>query len=144
MNVSSPSTLLLFIGALAIAVYYGAILYAGIASIRAHGAAPVIPEFITLAVTTIGGTLATFLGMALGFKQVTTTATPASEHIATLLALSWPQTIASWSYVLSLVVALGFWAYCGFSSNTAGIIQNLSKSILGLFGGALAVVLNVQ
>jgi hypothetical protein len=142
---TNADAFVLTIGVVAILVYFGAIFYAGYEGIRGSGQQPVVvPEFISLTITTVSGTLATFLGMALGFKQASGAAKQASSEFAKLLELSWPQTIAAWVYILSLLLALGFWASSRFSNTTAPIIQNLAKSILGLFGGALAVVLNVK
>jgi hypothetical protein len=139
-------TLLLAIGGIAVALYFGAICYAGAAGLHAADETkPVtIPEFVALTITTVGGTLATFLGMALGFKQASGATRGAAEAVTRVLELSWPQTIAAWAYIASLVLALGFWAFSGFAASTATVIETLAKSILGLFGGALAVVLNVR
>jgi uncharacterized membrane protein len=143
INWFDTNTILVAIGGIAITIYYGAIIYAGILSVRSPNTEPEIPEFLSILITTVSGTLATFLGMALGFKQAHA-ATSSVQEVAKVLDLSWPQAIAAWAYVVSLVVAVGFWAYCRFSKNTALTIQNLAKSLLGLFGGALAVLLNVQ
>ena len=137
---SDTNTILLAIGGIAVAAYYGAILYAGIVSVQS---APAVPEFVSILITTVSGTLATFLGMALGFKQAQASVNEV-EKVAPVLKLSWPQALAAWSYVGSLVLAAAFWAYCGFSETTAVIIQTLAKSLLGLFGGALAVLLNAK
>jgi hypothetical protein len=143
INWFDTNTILVAIGAIAITIYYGAIIYAGILSVRSPNSEPEIPEFLSILITTVSGTLATFLGMALGFKQAHAAASSVPE-VAKVLNLSLPQAIAAWAYVVSLVVAVGFWAYCRFSKNTALTIQTLAKSLLGLFGGALAVLLNVQ
>ena len=81
--------------------------------------------------------------MALGFRQASATGAVPSQ-MAAVFRLTWPQAIAAWAYVASLVLAVAFWAWCGFSADTAVTIQNLARSLLGLFGGALAVLLNVR
>jgi len=100
---------------------------------------------MAFSVTTIAGTLATFLGMVLGFGQVPAAA---GQNVPQTSSM---QKAAAWAYFGSLVLALGLWALHTFLTWTGAdipaldpAISRLGQSILGLFGGVLAVVLNVK
>ncbi len=132
------------LGALAVVLYLAAIVYVGVLSLRSS-ATPDVPPIVDYYVTSISATLATFLGMVLGFRQANDSTGPPGIPAAPVTQLTWTQTIAAWSYVASLCLALLFWILDGpFSSATAPLIQNLTKSLIGLFGGALTVYLNAQ
>ncbi|MFO0942458.1 MAG: hypothetical protein U0930_17105 [Pirellulales bacterium] len=95
-------------------------------------------DFMEFSITAISGTLATYLGMVLGLSQKQSQANAQSE-ITTM------QKVAAWMYFLSLVYALALWGWAYFSEkNIAPVISTLGQSILGLFGGALAVMLNTE
>jgi hypothetical protein len=132
------------LGGLAIGLYFAAILYVGILNARSsHGAQ--VPPIVDYYVTSISTALASFLGMVLGFRRANVTSGKALAGATPTTRLSWMQTIAAWSYVASLCLALGFWMLDGpLSDQAAPVLQALSKSLIGLFIGALAVYLNVQ
>jgi hypothetical protein len=102
-------------------------------------------------VTTIGVALATFVGMLLGVHEVTTRigATLRSElssiDSTSILTTPWTTDLQWWAaglYVLSLAVALGLWWRGGDRTDPA--VSNLGKSFLGLVGGVLSVIRNLQ
>jgi hypothetical protein len=132
------------LGALAVVLYLAAIIYVGVLGIRSS-APPNIPPIVDYYVTSISATLATFLGMVLGFQQANVKSGLPSTPARPVTQLTWGQTIAAWSYVASLCLALLFWILDGpFSATAAPLIQNLTKSLIGLFVGVLTVYLNVQ
>jgi hypothetical protein len=106
-------------------------------------------QFMSFSVTTISGTLATYLGMVLGFGQKAgqpaAAPVPGAPPAAPIIQISNLQKVAAWAYFFSLIYALALW---GFAPDTQPkvdiVITTLGQSILGLFGGALAVILNVE
>lgn len=105
-------------------------------------------QFMSFSITTISGTMATYLGMVLGFGQKPTG--PPAQGAAKTSEITRPQKSAAWAYFISLLYALTIWAYHELiqnepkEPNTSIVIVTLGQSILGLFGGALAVILNVD
>jgi hypothetical protein len=101
-------------------------------------------QFMSFSVTTISGTLATYMGMVLGFGQVAEQ--PGRlQNPPTVLQITTLQKAAAWFYFGSLIYALLFWSIAyHFGYRTDPVIENLGRSVLGLFGGALAVILNVD
>jgi hypothetical protein len=110
-------------------------------------------DFMSVSLTTIGVALATFIGILLGFRVVSdevsqgvaeAQVTSGSAKLQTLAAntkgsaMQWAVAVL---YVLSLLIALYFWWQKGDTADPA--IINLGKSLLGLVGGALSVLLNV-
>jgi len=94
--------------------------------------------FMEFSITAISGTLATYLGMILGLSQKQGDNSTSSE-------ISTMQKVAAWMYFASLVYALGLWGMSYFNgASIALVISSLGQSILGLFGGALAVLLNTE
>jgi hypothetical protein len=110
-------------------------------------------EFMSLSLTTIAVSLATFVGMLLGFRGVSEEIQESVrevqsdqgfarfEQIAQGTGGTRLQWIAAGLYVLSLLLALYFWWHGGDKSDPA--IVNLGKSLLGLIGGALSVLFNL-
>jgi hypothetical protein len=102
-------------------------------------------QFMAFSVTTIAGTLATFVGMVLGFGQVAPAQSDSTDE-----SVSPMQQAAAWAYFGSLVYGLALWGLNSFLHwmwpsvpLVDPAIAQLGQSILGLFGGVLAVVLNV-
>jgi hypothetical protein len=98
-------------------------------------------SFMAFSITAIAGTLATFLGMVLGLGQAT------SNTAGSDLAITPMQTVAAWCYFSSLLYALAIWGYYSWQTPPQvvhPVISSLGQSILGLFGGVLAVILNVD
>ena len=144
---ASTQMLLIFICTIALTLYFLGIMYAGKKSYSeisigsSNSNQTQVPEVIHLYLTGVSGALATFIGMIFGFKRVNEVA-GGPPMIAT--EIDWLQTVAAYSYVISLLVALYYYYKCKvFSDLTAPIIQNLSKSMLGLFVGVLVIALNV-
>lgn len=118
-------------------------------------------DFMSLSLTTIGVALATFVGVLLGFRVVSNEVRGVSNQVQS--AENQPAQLAlgvtklnsivtntagsgvQWSvailYVASLLLAICFWWWKGDGSDPA--IINLAKSLLGLVGGALSVLLNI-
>jgi hypothetical protein len=109
---------------------------------------------MSVSVTTISSTLATFIGMAFGFQQVRAKAMAeekvtkdkaAAEAAGRLISLTPWQTAAAVWYMLSLLLALAIWGWNQWHHGQCDpIIQGVGRSFLGIVGGALAVVLNVR
>lgn len=148
--------LLTTIGTLAIFWYFASILLVGMSDLPGKDGAdkdfltPAARQFMTVSITTISGTLATYLGLVLGFAQVREQQRegapppppgPALANVAPEITRL--QAVAAWAYVLSLVVALLLWL-CRQEDRVDPVIINQGRSILGLFGGVLAVILNVE
>lgn len=152
--------LLTVLGVLALVWYFYCLIYLGttkaapvdpnrsaaVASPSDSGGAPETPmsfrSFASFSLTTIGASLATFVGMLLGLKQageaMAATGNKAASGAVSTSPLQW---IAAALYVVSLLVALWFWKQQGAPDPA---VLGLAKSTLGLLGGALAVVLNKQ
>jgi hypothetical protein len=95
-------------------------------------------EYMSLSVSTLGGTLATFVGMIFGVQTVKTIKGNAMEGFP-LTVLQWLATIA---YVVSLIVAMFAWYRTSPPNEVDPVIIALAKSFLGLVGGVLVVGLN--
>jgi hypothetical protein len=137
------SLLITIIGVLAIGWYYLCLLYLAFLQPSATADDPTgFREFMALSVSTLSGTLATFVGMLLG---VQTASSQTSENKVTAFLAQTPisklQMAAAIAYVVSLVIALVAWGWNQQGADTT--IVALARSFLGLIGGALAVVLNV-
>jgi hypothetical protein len=140
----SAAQLFRFLGGLAIALYLAAVVYVGILNMRS-ATTPQIPPIVDYYLTSISATLATYVGMVLGFRQANSVEGSPGAPAAPLTQLTWPQAIAAWSYVSSLCLGLFFWILDGpFSEAAAPLLQNLTKSLIGLFLGVVTVYANVQ
>jgi hypothetical protein len=137
--------LLIAIGALAISWYFVCIVCAGCTDVDGDAISKDMRQFMSVSITTISGTLATYIGMLLGFGSALRRgggdAQP-SEQAAAVPQITRMQAVAAVAYVVSLVVALGIWLATD-EKNLDPAVINLGRSILGLFGGVLAVILNV-
>jgi hypothetical protein len=140
------TTLLIWIlGGCAVGWYYICVIYLGF--IHPHPAPDVndgFRLFVETSVSTLSGTLATYVGMILGVQ--TAKSEPRANPVAAILQsrtspLSRLQGLAAIAYVASLVMAVISW---WMHPKPDPAIEALAKSLLGLFGGALAVVLNVN
>lgn len=147
-EVTKPENLVKSIGVLAFVWYYASILYIGFVARPVAGSPPdTLREFMSVSVTTLSTTLATFVGMAFGFQQVTAKAeagpdVAAAATVVKLVPLTPWQTAAVQWYLGSLVLTLLFWAWK--RNDCDPVLQNTARSLLGLLGGALAVVLSVR
>jgi hypothetical protein len=109
-------------------------------------------DFMSLSLTTIAVSLATFVGALLGLKTVvqktvaaqaaaTITApgvAKAFEHLEMTTTLQW---IAASLYVVSLLLAIIMWRRNGNATDPA--VSNLAKSLLGLIAGALSITFSI-
>lgn len=134
-------TLAVILGVVAIAWYYVCLIATGSAPIPDGASADTFRGFMSLSMTTIGASLATFIGMLLGIHQTQTLRASASSGSSTLGITTKLQWASAALYVLSLLIALWFWYLHGNKTDPA--VSNLGTTILGLFGGALAIVLNL-
>ena len=108
------------------------------------------PDFLTNTVTSIATVLATNLGAVLGVSSSQPTSNfrqPATWNPLNLLSGNTPdvtQAIACYLYVLGLLAAVIVWAnlsFVGDPTKVVALIPELSKSLLGVVIGALAVSL---
>jgi hypothetical protein len=146
------STLLILFGSIGLAWYYVCLFVIGFSLSKDPGVAE-FRSFMSLSITTIGVSLATFVGMLLGFRGVSeeiqkgVQESPAGVPVGRLHQIaqgtegSRLQWIAAGLYALSLLLALFFWWHGGNTADPA--IINLGKSLLGLIGGALSVLFNL-
>jgi len=112
-------------------------------------------EFMSLSVTTISVSLATFVGMLLGYTRVSDEAQREAKDTVDVdrksrlvrFAEDNSGTILQWIsvilYAASLVLAIFFWQTESNDKKTDPAIVNLGKSLLGVIGGSLAVILNL-
>lgn len=152
--------LLLFMVALAFLCYLGGIVWTGIANFL--DTAPEVPEWVTYMVTGVGGALATHFGATFGLSQAAAQAQTQAAARAQKTGKSQPQdtsppqasgsqkppgklqVAAAWFYVISLVLAVGFWGFDLFSPESAELLRSMSFTLGGLVIGALSVGLNVR
>jgi hypothetical protein len=123
------------IGLIAIVWYCFCICAIGFNWTQALGTGLEFRQFMSLSISTLSGTLATFVGMVFGvhaIKNIQKVEVPSQ-----LTTLQWLAAIV---YVASLIVALLAWR---ITANVDPVIIALGKSFLGLIGGVLAVGLNV-
>jgi hypothetical protein len=153
-------TLLVF-GAVGVIWYYVCLIVIGAKLLDGAPQATNFREFMSVSITTIGVSLATFVGMLLGLRAVAEEVRAgvgrlqsskgidagASAEVVRLnefsnsAAGSTLQWLAALLYIASLLIAIYFWYRHGNSTDPA--ITNLAKSLLGLIGGALSIVLNL-
>jgi len=118
-------------------LYVAAIVWAGIASLRYAGTQPLdLPDFVEQVIVVIGGTLATHFGAWMG---ITFTHKRSLISLRDLPTLDKMAQILAFLYLGCLILGLIFWGATGFSQNAAGVLQNLSYTILGVFAGVVAV-----
>jgi len=138
--------LTMFIGAVGLVWYFVCLLVIGNRWSVDPGNAT-FRDFMSLSITTIGVALATFVGLILGFKVVSgqvkgvDQAHPGLEKVVKTTEITDVQWIVAILYILSLPIALYSWWLKGDDTDQA--IVNLAKSLLGLVGGALSVLLNL-
>jgi hypothetical protein len=142
---SFTNYLIAAIGSIAIGWYYICLFYLGFIHPQPDAAvSETFRQFMATSLETLSGTLATFVGMILGVQSAS--AERNANPLATVLQtratpVTKLQAIAAIAYVLSLLTALFAWWYVPVANPT---VVALGKSVLGLIGGVLAVVLNVN
>jgi hypothetical protein len=149
---SLKNALLLAFGAIGLLWYYICLFVIGL-QLSSDPSVANFREFMSLSITTIAVSLATFVGMLLGFRGVSEQIQEGMREIqpdhkvarfaqiAQGTGGSRLQWIAAGLYALSLLLALYFWWHGGDKTDSA--IVNLGKSLLGLIGGALSVLFNL-
>jgi hypothetical protein len=146
--------LTLAVGAIGLIWYYASLFSLGLNPLTSGQVPTAFRQFMSLSVTSIGVSLATFVGMLLGIQQVVGQINDAVNKAGVQLAPTNFQALAAinklltglqwWAaglYVLSLVIALGLWKRGGDATDPA--VSNLGKSLLGLIGGVFAILLNL-
>jgi hypothetical protein len=140
------SGLIAFLGFTGIVWYYICLIYLGfIHPEPTPDVAAGFREFMATSISIMSGTLATYVGMILGVQ--TAAKEPNANPVAAVLQrqktpVTRLQGIAAIAYVASLLIALFAWWECFPRPDPT--IEALGKSLLGLIGGALAVILNVN
>jgi hypothetical protein len=151
---------LLSFGIIGILWYYVCLFVVGLKLLDGSNDATSFRDFMSVSITTISVSLATFVGMLLGLRGL---AEDVKGDIAQLKSISSDQSAvpgmmklqeaaksaggsalqwgAALLYVASLLLALYLWYRGGNTTDPA--ITNLAKSLLGLIGGALSVILNL-
>ncbi len=126
-------------------LFLGGIIWAGIVSIRNQP--ETMPQFLIQSTTVIGGVLATNLGSVLGLSIISEVGggvvTASSLTAVTIHNI---QVGAAWLYAAGLFIAFAFWVANKFSTAPEKVVSTLpelSKTLLGVAVGALAVVLGV-
>ena len=119
--------------------YFGAIIYAGVESLRTDGP-PEIPEILTFVVTSVGGILATFWGALLAVYRSRKPPSPGSSDGK----FTKIQVIAAYGFIIALATGTLFWIVDGLSENSAVILRNCAYTLVGTIVGVLAVMLNVD
>jgi predicted transporter len=139
----NPKLILFLLACLAGLFFLGGIIAAGILSIK--GKPKNMPAFLSRTVTTIGGILATNLGAVLGINVVRSNS-PAFRivQVPTTEVL---QNAAAILYLVGLLAALLFWAFKAFKEDPDVVVPTLpelSLTLLGVIGGALAVIIGLS
>ena len=111
-----------------------------------------MPAFLSNLVTSIAAVLATNLGAVLGLAKVNAGsvfrdfATWNPIHLCSANAPNVSQTIACYIYILGLLAAAIVWAKKNFTADeklVVSLIPQLTKSLVGVIIGVLAISLNV-
>lgn len=111
-----------------------------------------MPAFLSNVVTSIAAVLATNLGAVLGYANADTHSlfrNPATWNPLNLFSsgsVSPAQAFACYIYVLGLLSATVVWGYKNFTTDEKQVVPllpQLTKSLLGVVIGALAIALNV-
>lgn len=136
------NSLLVWIGSVAIIWYYVAIICIATNFIgQENSTQSEFRQFMSLSITTVSGTLATFVGMYLGFQARREVVK--NTQVQQVISQSRFQALASLAYLISIILAIAFWGYQTWRGETIDpVLQNLAKSLLGLIVGSLAVLLN--
>ncbi len=154
-GISINDALVFLLGAVGLVWYYLCLFSVGL---KPSGEQPSnFRQFETLSITTISVSLATFVGSLLGLKTAATqviednsqalqapppVAVSIFKQFTSNLSVSDLQWACAGLYVLSLLLAIAFWARGRDKTDPA--ISNLGKSLLGLVGGALAIALKAR
>jgi hypothetical protein len=133
------------LGGGAIVWYYICIIYLGFVHPEPDPAVdPAFRHFLSSSIATLSTTLAAYVGMIIGV-QTASRAPDTNKFAAVFASTQTPVTpVQGWaavSYVLSVIIALFAWWY---HPKPDPAIASLGNSFLGLAGGALAVILNVN
>jgi hypothetical protein len=141
--------LLVIIGTIAVGWYFVSIIYLAFGHVRKPDEvdgrflmSKETSDFMALSVTTISGTLATYLGLVIGFRQLETTQA-SNTALPESASISWLQAIAAYAYIASLLLALYLFVQDS-NGSLHQTVKNLAISTLGILGGVMAVILNLK
>ena len=82
--------------------------------------------------------MATHFGAVFGLNRANQRQGAAKTDLGTL------ESIAAWSYLLSLLLAVLLWGLNGFDGRYVDSIRNLALTFPGVIAGVLAVAVNVS
>ena len=125
--------LLIAVSSLAIVAYYAAIWY-----VWKNAAGQTDLSYPSGFVTLIGGTLATHFGAVFGMNRRNERDGQPKVELGIL------ESIAAWSYLISLVMAVILWGLNSFDGKYVDAIRNLALTFPGVIAGVLAVAVNVN
>ena len=159
-------SLISILGVLGIAWYYFCLVKIGTGN-SIQNTNPAFYQFMTTSITSVGTSLATFVGMVLGLQSTHETVkeipgaaikaleavrpgsnldlAPAAQAVQDSVQMLDPtklQWTAAILYIISLALAIFFWYRRGQATDPA--ISNLGKSLLGLIAGAMTIMLNLN
>ena len=125
--------LLIAVSSLAISAYYAAIWY-----VWQNAGSTIDLTYPSGFITLIGGTLATHFGAVFGMNRANERQGNPKIVLGTL------ESIAAWSYLLSLTIAVVLWGFNKFDGKYVEAIRNLALTFPGVIAGVLAVAVNVN
>ena len=138
--------LIVFLLVLAAAAFIGGIALAAYYTLRDR--ANEMPSFPSRTVTGISGVLATNLGAVLGLSiaEIGEYAGALALDLAEMSGPTTIQVVASYLYIIGLVVAVVAWAIKGFSEDPGKVVPllpELSRTFIGIIVGIAAVSLGI-
>lgn len=145
-NAQLRSGLISAVGTIGLLWYYLCVIDLGVRPTAKGDTASGFRQFQALSVTTISVSLATYVGYVVGIPlngDAGATALSAAAGVAgaPLARVTMLQWLAAALYVLSLVLAI--WFYAQKKDATEPAITGLAKSLLGFVAGVFALSLNV-
>lgn len=142
-NAQLRSGLISAVGTIGLLWYYLCVIDLGVRPTSKGDTASGFRQFQALSVTTISVSLATYVGYVVGIPlNGDAAAAPlAAAGAAPLARVSMLQWLAAALYVISLVLAI--WFYAQKKDATEPAITGLAKSLLGFVAGVFALSLNV-
>ncbi len=143
-NAQLRSGLISAVGTIGLLWYYLCVIDLGVRPTSRGDTAGGFRQFQALSVTTISVSLATYVGYVVGIPlngDATAAPLAAAAGAAPLARVSMLQWLAAALYVMSLVLAI--WFYAQKKDATEPAITGLAKSLLGFVAGVFALSLNV-
>jgi hypothetical protein len=144
-NAQLRSGLISAVGTIGLLWYYLCVIDLGLRPTPKGEASGGFRQFQALSVTTISVSLATYVGYVVGIPlngaDSAAALSAAAAGTASLARVSMLQWLAAALYVMSLVLAI--WFYAQKKDATEPAITGLAKSLLGFVAGVFALSLNV-